>query len=108
MLTDAEVDVYTRAFAARGFRGPINWYRNVDRNQRMFPDIGVRPLEMPCLMVTAEWDAALPPDLASGMPALCSDLEIHMIPQCGHWTQQDKPAELTALLTDWLSRRFVK
>jgi pimeloyl-ACP methyl ester carboxylesterase len=108
MLTDAEIDVYTRAFAARGFRGPINWYRNVDRNQRMFPEIGMRRLEMPCLMVTAEWDAALPPDLAGGMPALCSDLEMHMISQCGHWTQQDKPAELNALLTGWLSRRFVK
>ena len=107
MLTDGEIDAYARAFAARGFRGPINWYRNVDRNKRMFPDIGVRRLDLPCLMVTAEWDVALPPDLAAGMPALCSDLEIHMISRCGHWTQQDKPAELTRLMTDWLTRRFV-
>ncbi|HET9926592.1 MAG TPA: hypothetical protein VFS98_20925 [Methylomirabilota bacterium] len=74
----------------------------------MFPDIGVRRLEMPCLMVTAEWDVALRPDLASGMPALCSDLETRMISRCGHWAQPDKPAKLTARMTDWLSRRFVK
>ncbi len=79
----------------------------MDRNQSMLPEIGFRRLEMPCLMVTAEWNAALPPDLAEGMPALCSDLEMHMI-RCGHWTQPDRPADLTALMTDRLSRRFVK
>ena len=31
-----------------------------------------------------------------------------MISRCGHWAQPDKPAELTALMTDWLSRRFMK
>ncbi len=108
LLGAAEIDVYTRAFATRGFRGPINWYRNVDRNHRMFPEIGFRRLEVPCLMVTAEWDVAIPPDLAAGMPAVCADLETHMITGCGHWTQQEKPAELTALMTDWLTRRFVK
>jgi len=29
-----------------------------------------------------------------------------MIAGCGHWTQQEKPAELTAIMIDWLSRRF--
>lgn len=106
LLSEDEIDAYTRAFVATGFRGPVNWYRNVDRNQQMFPDIGVRPLSIPCLMVTAEWDAALPPALAAGMPALCADLETHMIAECGHWTQQEQPEALNRLLIDWLSRRF--
>ncbi len=103
LLTEAETEVYTRAFAARGFRGPLNWYRNMQRNQRMVPDYGMRRLEVPCLMITAEWDSGLPPDLAAGMPAVCPDLEIHMIGHCGHWTQADKPAELNVLMTRWLS-----
>jgi pimeloyl-ACP methyl ester carboxylesterase len=106
-LLDAhDLDVYTRAFTASGFRGPINWYRNADRNARRFPGIGEQRLELPCLMITAEWDGALPPDLAAGMPALCPDLEIHLIRECGHWTQQDRPEELSRLMTDWLVRRF--
>ena len=108
LLTDAETEVYTRAFAARGFRGPLNWYRNMERNLRMVPDFGMRRLDAPCLMITAEWDSGLPPDLAAGMPAVCPDLEIHMIGQCGHWTQTDKPAELNALMTDWLIRRVLR
>jgi len=106
LLSDAEIDVYARAYAARGFRGGINWYRNVDRNRERFPDVSTRPIALPCLMITAEWDAALPPALAEAMPGVCSDLEMHMIPECGHWTQQEKPEELNRLLVDWLTRRF--
>jgi pimeloyl-ACP methyl ester carboxylesterase len=29
-----------------------------------------------------------------------------MIAGCGHWTQQEKPAELNAIMIDWLSQRF--
>lgn len=93
LLSAAEFDVYARAYAARGFRGGINWYRNVDRNRELFPDVSTKAIALPCLMVTAEWDATLPPALAQGMPALCADLETHMIPECGHWTQQEKPDE---------------
>jgi pimeloyl-ACP methyl ester carboxylesterase len=106
LLAEADVDVYTRAFAARGFRGPINWYRNVDRNRRMFPEVGERPIATPSLMITAEWDAALPPSLAAHMPKVCADLEMHRIDACGHWTQQERPDELNRLLVDWLTRRF--
>jgi pimeloyl-ACP methyl ester carboxylesterase len=37
---------------------------------------------------------------------LCSDLETHMVSECGHWTQQEKPEELNGLMLDWLKRRF--
>jgi pimeloyl-ACP methyl ester carboxylesterase len=87
-------------------RGAINWYRNIDENQRRFPEVGTGKLTLPCLMITADWDAALPPEMAAGMPALCSDLEMHLIRECGHWTQQEKPEELNHLLVDWLTRRF--
>jgi len=44
--------------------------------------------------------------MAAGMPALCKDLEVKQIAECGHWTMQEKPDELNALLVDWLQRRF--
>jgi pimeloyl-ACP methyl ester carboxylesterase len=48
----------------------------------------------------------LPPAMAQGMPDVIADLEIHEIAECGHWTQQEKPEELNAVLVDWLTRRF--
>ena len=106
MLAPEEIDVYVRAFERSGFFGPISWYRNIDRNRDLVPGIGETPLALPCLQITAAWDMALPPAMAAGMPAVCSDLEIHNIEACGHWTQQDKPEELNTLMVDWLTRRF--
>ena len=80
----------------------------MDRNLRMLPDFGMRRLEVPCLMVTAEWDTGLPPDVAAGMLAVCSDLETHMIGGCGPRPRRTSPAELNALLIDWLTRRFLR
>ena len=94
------------AFARSGFHGGVSWYRNIDRNFEQFPALGTQKLDLPCLMVTAEWDMALRPELAAGMPALCSDLETHMVAECGHWTQQEKPEELNEILIDWLQRRM--
>ncbi len=106
MLSADEIEVYVRAFEKSGFFGPVSWYRNIDRNKTLYPGVGSERLELPCLMVTAEWDMALRPELAAGMPAVCADLETHMIEACGHWTQQEKPEELNRLMIDWLRRRF--
>ena len=106
LLTPAELDYYINSYQKAGFRGGINWYRNIDRNAERLPEVGTTKLHLPSLMITAEWDPALTPELAAGMPDICSDLEMHMIEACGHWTQQEKSAELNRLMLDWLTRRF--
>ena len=106
IVSPEELEVFVRTFERTGFTGGINWYRNMDRNWETTPGAGTTRIEVPCLMVTAEWDPVLPPELAAGMGALIPDLETHMIPKCGHWTQQDKPEELNRILVDWLSRKF--
>jgi pimeloyl-ACP methyl ester carboxylesterase len=106
LLGPEELATYVRAYEKTGFRGGINWYRNIDRNAERLPAVGTTKLALPCLMITAEWDPALPPETAAGMPNICSDLEMHMIEQSGHWTQQDKPEELSRLMLNWLTRRF--
>ena len=106
MLSESEIQTYVDAFTKSGFFGPVSWYRNIDRNSELYPGIGTQKLDLPCLMVTAEWDAALPPATADGMPALCSDLERVDIVECGHWTQQEKPAELNEAMISWLRKKF--
>jgi pimeloyl-ACP methyl ester carboxylesterase len=105
VLAPDELEVFVRTFERTGFTGGINWYRNADRDKQLVPGLGTQKLSLPCLMVTAEWDMALPPAMAAGMPALCSDLETVLIEKCGHWTQQEKPAELNRIMLDWLGRR---
>jgi pimeloyl-ACP methyl ester carboxylesterase len=108
IVTPEELDVYVHAYEQTGFRGGINWYRNIDRNAREHPEVGTAKLTLPCLMITVEWDGALPPRMAAGMPALCSDLEMHNIERAGHWVQQEFPDAVNQTIVDWLTRRFKK
>jgi pimeloyl-ACP methyl ester carboxylesterase len=106
LMTPEELETWCAIFERTGFRGGINWYRNIDRNLREHPTVGTAPLSLPCLMLMAEWDPALTPALAASMPERCTDLEMHTLAGAGHWVQQEKAEELTARLVDWLQRRF--
>ncbi len=98
------LEEYCRVYERTGFRGGINWYRNIDRNAAEHPAVGTRRLELPCLMLTAEWDPGLRPELAEPMRALCSDLEMHLVEKAGHWVQQEKAALVNEHLRAWLTR----
>jgi len=63
---------------------------------------------IPCLMITAELDAVLSPEMAEPMVHFVGDLETHMVKGSGHWTQQEKPEDVNRLMLDWLDRRFPK
>jgi pimeloyl-ACP methyl ester carboxylesterase len=107
LLSPDELAVFVETFRQTGFTGGMNWYRNFDWNWEQTPQLdGARIDGIPCLMITAEWDPVLTPAMAQGMPSVIDDLEMHEIAGAGHWVQQEKPAEVNAILVDWLRRRF--
>jgi pimeloyl-ACP methyl ester carboxylesterase len=55
-------------------------------------------------MLTAERDPGLRPEFADGMPALCSDLELHLVKNVAHWVPQEAPDVLNGHLIAWLKR----
>ena len=106
LLAEADIEHYIEQFSRTGFRGGINWYRNIARNTEDHPGVGIDPIDVPCLMLTAELDPALRPQFAEGMEDRCSDLELHMIENAGHWVQQEQADVFNGLLLSWLDRRF--
>ena len=74
-------------------------------NARILADTDSR-IMVPCLMISAEDDIFLPPYLTNNMEEYITDLEKHIIPECGHWTQAEKPVEVNDLIIDWLERKF--
>jgi len=55
-------------------------------------------------MITAEFDPVLRPELCTGMEALVPNLrKTVLIEGCGHWTQQEKPAETNAAILEFLA-----
>jgi pimeloyl-ACP methyl ester carboxylesterase len=108
LLTAEELAAFVETFQRTGFGGGINWYRNFTRNWEASDGLPARVDGVPCLMITAEKDVVLSPAMAEGMPGMIGDLEMHMIGDCGHWTQQEKPEEVNRLILDWMDRRFPK
>jgi epoxide hydrolase A/B len=106
LLSEDDVEQYVAAFSRTGFRGGINWYRNIDNNALVHPAVGVQPLDLPCLMLMADRDPALRPEFAADMPERCSNLEMHLIEKAGHWVQREQAAVFNAHLGSWLSRHF--
>jgi pimeloyl-ACP methyl ester carboxylesterase len=101
LLTKTELDYYASAFAASGFTGPINWYRNWTHNWERLE--GVDPIvDIPTLFIGAVNDVVIPLQHIEGMKPLVSDLTMHML-DCGHCTQQERPDEVNRLIVDWLS-----
>lgn len=105
LLAPDELAVYVEAFNRTGFRGPINWYRNMRRNWQTSEGEAMR-IDVPCLMITAEHDLVLAPAMASRMPEQIADLETALVKGSGHWTQQQEPNAVNRLILDWLDRRF--
>jgi pimeloyl-ACP methyl ester carboxylesterase len=105
ILTTDEKKVFVDTFMKTGFTGGINWYRNFTRNWQRSAGLD-HTVRVPALMIMAENDAVLPPSSADGMEKLVPDLEKYLVRGSGHWTQQEKPEEVSAKLIEWRRRRF--
>ena len=107
-LTPEDLDYYVAEFEASGFFGPISRYRNHERDFEWLQAFKDRKLEMPTLLIGGDRDPAFNgfgriPDPSALMRQHVTDLRgAHVLPGCGHWTQQERPAETTAILLDWL------
>jgi len=103
LLSDEERNYFASAFAKTGFTGPINWYRNWTHNWETLEGEN-QQIDIPTLFIGAVDDVIIAPEHIEGMKPLITNLEIHMLENCGHWSQQEKPDEVNRLMIDWLQR----
>jgi pimeloyl-ACP methyl ester carboxylesterase len=106
-LTDADLDYFAAEFEVSGFAGPLNRYRNHDRDFEYLRSFEGRKIEQPALFIGGERDLVLSMlgrgDLMAIMRTEVPDLRgADILPGCGHWTQQERPAEVNRRLLDWL------
>lgn len=104
-LTDDDFDTMVGEFTRTGFTGGLNWYRNIDRNWELTAPWQDAPITPPALYVSGERDVVRRFTDASRLPHLASDLRgVVDIPDCGHWTQMECPAEVNSALLDFFGR----
>ncbi|XP_071787394.1 bifunctional epoxide hydrolase 2-like isoform X1 [Asterias amurensis] len=103
LITEKELAFYVKEFKKSGFRGPLNWYRNIEENWRNSLKFAGRKIYAPALMVTAEKDLVLTPASSRFMEPWVPNLSRLHIKNCGHWTQIERPKELNDGLLNWLN-----
>ncbi len=102
-LTAEDFEVFVKAFEKTGFRGGLNWYRNIDRSWEESANLPDK-IQQPALMITAELDVVLRPEMAEGMTTWVPNLrKTVLIKGSGHWTQQEKPREVNAAILEFLA-----
>ncbi len=106
-LSETDLDYYTQEFSRTGFRGGLNWYRNLRRNWELGGPWRGQPIRQPSLFIAGSRDGVL------RFPAAQSQLDnypktlpglrgSHILDGAGHWVQQERPAEVNRLLIEFL------
>jgi pimeloyl-ACP methyl ester carboxylesterase len=106
-LTEADIKFFVGEFTRTGFRGGLNWYRNIDRNWELLAPFDGACVNVPALYIAGDRDLVvafrgmnqLILNLSQFVPYLQRTL---MLPGCGHWTQQERPEEVNAAMLDFL------
>jgi pimeloyl-ACP methyl ester carboxylesterase len=108
-LTDTDLDFYAGEFSRTGFRGGLNWYRNIDRNWELMAPFAGAKVNVPALYMAGDRDLVVAfrnmdkaiANLAQHVPQLRGSI---ILPGCGHWTQQERAAEVNTAMIDFLRR----
>ncbi len=108
-LTEDDLDAFVSAFADSGFRGGLNYYRNLDRNWQLQAALAGTKVTVPAMFIAGERDTGLHipgmMEIIDAMPALVPHLTKSLIvPDGGHWLPQERPDQVSAAIIDFAHR----
>ena len=106
-LTNDDLDYYVNEFKEAGFRGGINYYRNFGRNWDTTPQLAGAQVQQPVLFIAGSQDVVIRGATAEQItammkPAVPNLRSVKMIPNVGHWVQQESPSESSAAIVEFL------
>ena len=109
-LSDAELSVYSAAYARTGFQGPLNWYRCstsdvLNADLKLFSG---RTIDVPSCFIAgaSDWGVYQKPGAFEAMQqTACTQMTgCHLVEGAGHWVQQEQPQAVVDLLLAFLSQ----
>lgn len=106
-LTEGDIAYLASEFQASGLRGPLNRYRNQHRDVAYLAPWRGKTIDQPALYIGGTRDIVLSMlpgfDMIAAMRAAVPNLsDAILLEGCGHWTQQERPADVTSALLRWL------
>jgi len=104
-IKESDIDVYVEAFTRSGLRGPLSWWRNIDRSWELLAAFDGAAVTVPALYVVGDRDmlvVAFQQAIAKQSAFVPKLRPTIMLPDCGHWTQQERAPEVGAAIIDFL------
>jgi len=109
-LSEVDLAVYVDAYRRTGFRGGLNWYRNIDRNWHLLAPWQDVPVRQPVLFIAGSADAViLNPSSAQALAQMQEFVpglkRKAIIEGAGHWVQRERAEEVNSILLEFLRDR---
>jgi len=104
-LTEDDVAFYVSELTRAGFRGGVNWYRNINAIPAILSPFAGAKIIQPSLYLYGEYDliAGNSDAAIAALPSALGDLRgLHKFDGAGHWLQQERPDGVNAALTQFL------
>jgi pimeloyl-ACP methyl ester carboxylesterase len=104
-VTESDIDVYVAEFTRSGFRGPLSWWRNIDRSWELMAAFDGAAVTVPALYIAGDRDFVVTvfhQSIAKQSILVPKLRPTIMLPGCGHWTQQERAAEVSAAMINFL------
>jgi len=106
-LSESDLSYFSEAYRKSGFRGGLNWYRNIDRNWELTAPWQGAQIHQPSLFIAGSNDSVITgligakrvTEMERVLPNLKQKL---IIDGAGHWVQQERAAEVNAALIAFL------
>ncbi|BAY74883.1 epoxide hydrolase [Nostoc linckia NIES-25] len=104
-VTQEDLDYYVEQYKRSGFRGGLNWYRNIDRNMEVTPQLEDKKISQPALFIAGEKDVVLKfpgmnlDEISKWIPNLKKQI---IIPGVGHWVSVESPEVVNEALLSFL------
>jgi pimeloyl-ACP methyl ester carboxylesterase len=104
-VTQEDLDYYVEQYKRSGFRGGLNWYRNIDRNMEITPQLQDKKISQPALFIAGEKDPVLKfpgmnlDEMSKWVPNLKEQV---IIPDAGHWISVEYPEVVNQALLRFL------
>ncbi|WPN27727.1 alpha/beta hydrolase [Pseudomonas sp. P5_109] len=108
-LTLEDIAYYTREFTRSGFRGGLNWYRNMTRSWALLAPWRDCIIRQPSMFIAGSRDAVLKfPGSARQIEAFAQTLPglrgCHILEGAGHWIQRERATKVNELLLGFLKK----
>ncbi|MFS2200697.1 alpha/beta fold hydrolase [Pseudomonas sp. Pseusp3] len=108
-LSLEDIACYTREFTRSGFRGGLNWYRNMTRSWALLAPWRGCIIRQPSMFIAGSRDGVLkfagsPRQIEAFAQTLPQLRGCHILEGAGHWIQQERATEVNELLLGFLKK----